>query len=314
VTSATAQGSIKDNFQKFIFNLYKLTSVRLDKQISLLVLTLWLVSCNGPRNIYSASPFVSPVPLTKGATAIEANYFTHTRERNLPDSLPNHDNCIGFNISHMLKERTLLFATADIKKERNQYDDSVPLVNDPSYNRYDAGFDSSVVFAKRKTFSAGIEFFSKEHGKAIKSTAILVGLNQCNMNESGLLRGTAYQRFYKINQLSISLQQNFLFNISSSFKLAWITRLTILNNFEANTDYSSEEKLNAGLRDKKVNAFFCLTGLYADYLPLKNVPIHINGQFFNDGWIGKHPMAKYELGEVHIKGTGVSAGIKYVFK
>jgi hypothetical protein len=81
VTSATAQGSIKDNFQKFIFNLYKLTSVRLDKQISLLVLTLWLVSCNGPRNIYSASPFVSPVPLTKGATAIEANYFTHTREQ-----------------------------------------------------------------------------------------------------------------------------------------------------------------------------------------------------------------------------------------
>ena len=315
MTSATAQGSIKDNFQKFIFNLYKLTSVRLDKQISLLVLTLWLVSCNGPRNIYSVSPFVSPVPLTKGATAIEANYFTHTRERNVPDSLPgNHDNCIGFNISHMLKEGTLLFATTDLKKERNQYDDSIQLVSDPSYNRYDAGFDSSVVFAKRKTFSAGIEFFSKEHGKTIKSTAILVGLHQFKMNESGLLRGAAYQRFYEINQLSISLQQNFLFNISSSFKLAWITRLTILNNFEANTDYSPEEKLNAGLRDKKVNAFFCLTGLYADYQPIKNIPININGQFFNDGWIGKHPMAKYELGEVHIKGTGVSAGIKYVFE
>jgi hypothetical protein len=289
--------------------------VRLDKQISLLILTLWLVSCNGPRNIYSASPFVSPVPLTKGATAIEAYYFTHTRERNVPDSLPgNHDNCIGFNISHMLKEGTLLFATTDLKKERNQYDDSIQLISDPSYNRYDAGFDSSVVFAKRKTFSAGIEFFSKEHGKTIKSTAILVGLHQFKMNESGLLRGAAYQRFYEINQLSISLQQNFLFNISSSFKLAWITRLTILNNFEANTDYSPEEKLNAGLRDKKVNAFFCLTGLYADYQPIKNIPININGQFFNDGWIGKHPMAKYELGEVHIKGTGVSAGIKYVFE
>jgi hypothetical protein len=46
----------------------------------------------------------------------------------------------------------------------------------------------------------------------------------------------------------------------------------------------------------------------------KNIPIHINGQFFNDGWISKHPMAKYELGEVHIKGTGVSAGIRYVFE
>ena len=288
--------------------------MRFDKQL-LLLLILWLVSCNGPRNIYSASPFVSPVPLTKGATAIEANYFTHTRERNVPDSLPgNHDNCIGFNISHMLKERTLLFATTDIKKERNQYDDSVPLVNDPSYNRYDAGFDNSVVFAKRKTFSTGIEFFSKEHGKTIKSTAILVGLHQFKLNESGLLRGVAYQRFYKINQLSISLQQNFLFNISSGLKLGWITRLTILNNFEANTDYSPEEKLNAGLGDKKVNAFFCLTGLYADYQPIENIPIHINCQFFNDGWISEHPMAKYELGEVHIKGTGVSAGIRYVFK
>jgi hypothetical protein len=107
----------------------------------------------------------------------------------------------------MLKERTLLFAITDIKKERNQYDDSIPLVNDPSYNRYNAGFDSSVVFAKRKTFSAGIEFVSKEHGKTIKSTAILVGLHQFKMNESGLLRGTAYQRFYKINQLSISFNK-----------------------------------------------------------------------------------------------------------
>jgi len=50
------------------------------------------------------------------------------------------------------------------------------------------------------------------------------------------------------------------------------------------------------------------------YQPIKNIPINISGQFFNDGWIGKHPMAKYELGEVHIKGTGVSAGIKYVFE
>lgn len=293
----------------------KLISVRFYKQILLFPSIFWLVSCNGPRNIYSASPFVSPVPLTKGATAMEANYFTHTRERNVPGSLPgNHDNCMGFNISHMLRERTLLFATSDIKKERNQYGDSIPLVNDPSFNRYDAGFDSSIVFAKRKTFTAGIEFFSSEHGKTIKGIAILVELNQLNMNESGLLHGLPYQRFYKLNQLGFSIQHNFLFNVSTGFKLAWITRLTLLNSFEADTDYSPEEKLNAGLRDKRLNAFLGLTGLYADYQPLKNIPIHINGQFFNDGWIGRHPMAKYEVGEVHIKGTAVSAGIKCVFE
>lgn len=289
--------------------------MRFCRQTLLFPAIFWLVSCNGPRNIYSASPFISPVPLTKGATASEANYFTHTRERNVPDSLPgNHDNCIGFNISHMLKERTLLFATSDIKKERNQYGDSIRLVNDRSFNVYDAGFDSSIVFAKRKTFTTGIEFFSKAHEKTIKSIAISAGLNQLNMNESGLLHGIPYQRYYKLNQFSLSIQHNFLFNISNGFKLAWITRLTLLNNFKANTDYSPEEKLNAGLRDKRLNAFLGLTGLYADYQPLKNVPIHINGQFFNDGWIGKHPMAKYELGEVHIKGTAASAGVNYVFE
>lgn len=256
--------------------------------------------------------------MEKGATAIEANYFTHDRRLGPRDSFPgNRDNCFGLNFSHMLKERTFVFISMDIKKERDQFHDSTAL-NDPFYNAshlyntWDAGFDSSIVSGKRYSVGAGIEFFSDANEKIVRSFAVSAGLHQLKMNESGLLLQSPYHRFYNMDQISLSLQQNFLFKISNSFRLAWVTRLTILNNFKATTDYSSDEKLNAGLRDKRLNAFFGLTGLYADYQPLKNIPLHINGQFFNEGWVGKHPMAKYELGEVHVKGTGLSIGMKYV--
>ena len=261
--------------------------------------------------------------MEKGATAIEANYFAHGRHENVTrtlestirDSIPgNHDNCFGLNFSYMLKEKTLVFFYADIKREQELYHDSANILNDPSYNAYNAGFDSSIVFGKRKTLGAGIEFFSKDHGKATASLAVSLGLHHSDLSESGLLQRMPYQRFYKVNQLSLSLQQNFLFKVSANFKLAWVMRLTILNSFKANTNYSSDEKLNAGLRDKRMNVFFCWTGLYADYRPLRKVPIYINGQFFNDQSIWNRSFAKYELGRVYIKGIGASVGLKYIFK
>ena len=275
----------------------------------------FLFSCTGPRNIYSASPFVSPVRMEKGATAIEVNYFAHTRQLDVRDSVPgNHDNSFGMIFSHMLKERALVFAYADVMKERSQFHDTANVLNDPSYNAYNAGFDSSIVFGKRHSFGAGIELFSHDHGKATTSLAGSVGFHQFNMNESGLLAQAPYHRFYKLNQLSVSFQGNFLFKINNSFKLAWVSRLTFVNNFKANTDYSSDEKFNAGLRDKRMNVFLGLTGLYADFKPLSKIPLHINGQFFNDLVLWNRSMAKYESGRIFIKGTGVSIGMKYIFK
>jgi len=85
--------------------------------LTLLIPVCCFISCTGPRNIYSASPFVSPVRMDKGNTAVEANYFTHTRQTNR-DTIPGiHDNCIGLNISHMFTERTLVFFYIDTKKE-----------------------------------------------------------------------------------------------------------------------------------------------------------------------------------------------------
>ena len=281
----------------------------------LLIPVYCLFSCSGPRNIYSSSPFISPVRMEKGATAIEANYFTHTRQPDVRDSVPgNRNNCFGLNFSYMLKERTLVFAYMDVKKERDQFHDTTNILNDPSYNAYNAGFDSSIVSGKRYSLGAGMEFFSKDNGKVTTSLAGSVGFHQLTMNESGLLLQAPYHRFYKGNQLSLSLQGNFLFKITDRFKLAWVTRMTLVNSFKANTDYSSDEKLNAGIRDERVNVFFCLTGLYANYRPFRKVPVYINGQFFNDVALWNRSLAKYELGRTYIKGTGVSVGMKYIFR
>jgi hypothetical protein len=276
------------------------------------ILIVLLISCTGPRNIYSSSPFVSPVTLEKKATSVGVDYFSHVRQRNVRDSVPgNHDNCFGINLSHMLTERTLVFASMDINNERNQFADSIALSNDPSFNAYNGGFDSSIVFGKRHSVGAGIELFSRKSNFAL---AMSVGFHQMSLDESGLLHQLPYQRFYKMNQISFSIQPAFLFRLSNSLKLAWLARLTIVDNFKAKTDYSDVEKLSANLQDKKMNLFVSFTGLYAEYQPLKTIPLIFNGQFFNDLSIWNHGFERYEPNFVYLKGTGASIGMKFIFK
>ena len=270
-----------------------------------------LYSCTGTRNLYSSSPFISPVPLDKGASEIEGNYFTHTRNQNNDSGQLHRDNSFGLGIFYMIKTKTALTAFGDIKNERDRYHDSIALRNDPTFN---GGFDSSNVVGKRYTLGAGIEFFPGGEGKTIKSFAILIDMHLVSINESGSSGNRGYDRFFKMDQLSLSLQQNFLFTVKDNWKIGWITRLTLLNNFKAFTNYSSPEKLTTGLRGERVNIIFCPTGLYTEYKPSKTLPISLNGQFFNDLSLIKHPLAKYELGRVYIKGTGLSVGVKYLLK
>jgi hypothetical protein len=278
---------------------------------SLLIPAFYLSSCMGPRNIYSVSPFVSPVALKKGATAIEANYFTHSRETNARDSTGFHDNCFGLILSHMLKEKVLVYAFMDAKKEKAHYSNSIDSLSNLYYN---SGFDSSVVSGKRNTWGAGMEYFFTSHGKTIKSIAGSFAYQQMAMNDAGLLLQGPYHRFYKTDQLSFSLQGNLLFKINKSFNLAIVSRLTVLHSFIADTDYSSEEKQKTSLEDGKTQVFFWPAGLYADCRPFKKIPLYIDGQFFNDCAYWNRPMAKYEANRVFIKGTGVSVGLKYTFK
>jgi hypothetical protein len=249
--------------------------------------------------------------MEKGASAIEVNYFSHAPSQNSNDSFQkNRDNSFGLVVSYMLKPRNDFFVFADIKNEYDQYHGNAALANDPGFN---AGFDSSDVFGKRYTVGVGGEFFSKSHGKATTSFAGSLGLHHSSLRESGLLGNAPYARFFKLDQLSVSFQQNLLFKLSTNLKIALIARLIILNNFKAATNYSSQEEHVTGLQDQRVNIFVCLPGLYADYKPLRKLPFYVNGQFFNDLSLWDHAFAKYELGRVYIKGTGASMGFRYIF-
>jgi hypothetical protein len=120
-----------------------------------------------------------------------------------------------------------------------------------------------------------------------------------------------------VNQLSLSLQQNFLIKISRSFKLGWVPRLTVLNNFKAHSDYSFEEKVNASLLDNRIYALFSMIGCYADYRPSRKIPLYIVGQFFNEwslyGDKDNSDMVS-KTNPFHVKGTGAAAGVRYIFK
>ncbi|HLP39464.1 hypothetical protein [Lacibacter sp.] len=278
----------------------------------LIIPVCFLFSCTGPRNIYSASPLVSPVPMQKGSTAIEANYFSHTRQENVKDSVPgNSDNCFGLTLSYMLKERTLVFVYADVKKERNQFALKPRPVIDFDYNAYNAGFDSSIVFGRRYTMGTGVEFFSDVYKPIIGSLAIVANFHQFNMKEAGILLQAPYQRYYRLNQLTFSLQGNLLLKAGDRFNLAVMGRITILNSFKASTDYSHNEKKNAGLLDQRVKAFLSLPNLNAEYKPFKRFPLFITGQFFNEFTAWR--FVSYEPGRIYLKGTGASVGMKYIF-
>jgi len=221
---------------------------------------------------------------------------------------------LGFSFDHMVSPKILVFGSMDLKKESNHFHDSTALAGDPSYNAYDAGFDSSIVFGKRYTASVGVEFFSEQTTNTSKSLAVTMGYHQVNMNESGLLMRNPYKRFFKLNQVSLSLQGSLLFKVTKCLDIAWIIRVTVLNSFKAHTDYSTQEKFNSGLRDRKLYGFFCPTGLYLRLKPFSKIPFYVNGQFFNDVAFWNRSSAKYEPGRTFIKGTGVAAGIQYVFK
>jgi len=138
------------------------------------------------------------------------------------------------------------------------------------YNAYNAGFDSSIVPGKRKALAAGVQCSSKNHRKITNSLAASFELHQFNRNEPGLLLRAPYYRYCKKDQLSLSLQRNFLFEISN-IKPVPVARLRALNNFMPDTDCACADKLNAGLRDKTLNLFFGKLG-YIDCRLLKRNP------------------------------------------
>jgi hypothetical protein len=188
--------------------------------------------------------------MEKGSIALTGSYFAHSRQPNVGAAPGNHDNGLGLNVSDMLKEHTLLFVFADIKNERNQFRDSIALTDDPGFNAYNAGFDSSILSAKRYGWGAGVELFSRKQGKIVTSLALSLSFHRLRQQESGLLHQTPYQRSYNLDQFSFSTQGNLLFNLSDRFKIALVSRVTMVNSLSANTDYSK----------KKDNAVFATEG------------------------------------------------------
>jgi hypothetical protein len=277
-----------------------------------LTLAYCLCACNGPRNIYSVSSLLPPVPLQKGASGIDVGYSTHQKTTNYKDSAGNKDYAFSLTLSHMLNKKTMLLAYTDVKNEKNIYTTNLDSLHKLIYN---AGFDSSVVYGKRYTAGLGIAYLLKTTGMVIPSVAGSISLHQMSLREAGTLKGNPYHRFYKMNQLSFSLQGNLLFKFGKRFNLAYINRLTIVQLFKANTDYSADEQYNAGLHQAgKMKVLLCPIALYADFQPIKKIPLSLTGQFFSDYVNWNRMMSEYEPGRTYVKGTGVAVGLRYVVK
>lgn len=265
-------------------------------------LVIVLSACNGPRNIYSASPLIAPMPMQKGSTGIDLTNFTHIRKSAYADTVVARDYGFGLSLSHMISNKTMLLGFTDLKKERNR-----------NLGGWGNPFDSSEIYCSRYAVGLGIGFFSNTATLLTPSLILSTGLHHMNLTESGEHQEIPYHRFYKMYQLSFSAQGNLLFKINKKLNLAYSLRLTAVKFFNAKSDFSSEEKYNTGLhRDGKVQLYRGLLGIYTAYHPFKNVPVFITGQVFTDFTVWDKMMAKWEPGRTYMKGTGAGIGLRYV--
>jgi hypothetical protein len=282
--------------------------------VFLIVFVIALCACNGPRYIYSSSPLISPVAQNKGSVSIDAAYFSHSNTSNGFDTTANKDNAFGIDISNMLTEKIKLFAHVDFKKEKNIFH----LLTDPTaINIYNGGFDSAAVTTQRQAAGIGMVYFFNAQNRSeriVPSIAGSVYLHHMKLKESGILSNNSYDRFFTANQLSLSLQYNLLFRLSERINIAYIARLSLVKFIAAKTNFTQGEKDIAGFHsDGKLDVYPCFIGGYADYRPLRNVPLYFNFQFFNDVALWNKASAKYDPPRSNIKGSGVAIGLSYYF-
>lgn len=280
-----------------------------------ILIVIAFCACQGPRYIYSSSPLISPVAGEKGTTSIDAAYFSHNSTSNYFDTSANKDNAFGFDISNMVTEKAKLFAHVDFKKEKNIFH----LLTDPTaINIYNGGFDSSVVTTQRYAAGLGMVYFFNSQNRSeriVPSIAGSVYLHQMKLRESGILTTSRYDRFFNANQLSLSLQYNVLFKLSERISIAYIARLSFVKFLAAKTDFTQDEKDITGFHsDGKLDVYPCFISGYADYKPLRNIPLYFNFQFFNDVALWDKATAKYDPPRSSIKGSGVAIGLRYYFK
>ena len=279
------------------------------------VIVLIFCSCNGLRYIYSSSPLLSPVPSENGSTSVSAGYFTHNKSNENFDSLANRDKAFTFTASHMLGEKIMVAAALDLKKEESTF---ATITDSLVKLKYNGGFDSSFVNTKRYTAGVGIVYFLSSPGAnrlVVPSIGGSLNLHHMQLSESGQLDNNPYHRFFDLYQVSLSLQYNILFKVSSKINLAYAGRLTLVKFFNPQTDFAPSERFNLALNaEGKIQLYPCLISGYASYKPFRNIPFYLESQFFNDFYLQLHQPVGFNLESSNIKGSGIAIGIKYVFR
>src|SRR5215831_9008986 len=280
--------------------------------------TYWLLliggisfsSCIGPRNFYSATPFVSPSPIEKGKASVELFNGSNSTNHTLLITTDTKDHTLGGRTYYMPNDHWKYFAEGFLSQAHSTVFTALPSYSAFPYN---AGFDSSNIKTKNWTAGIGTQYFARR-GKTIPSLAFSIDVQHLDLNEHGLANSVDYSRFYESNQLVISLQQGFCRKISNSVNLGFVVRAQWLQTLHIKDDYTIQESFSNGLaRPGGHSLSLGIFNFYADVKPFKSVPLRLSGQFFNQMIFWNKTLAKYEDGRQYIKGTGAAFSLQYVF-
>ena len=116
-------------------------------------------------------------------------------------------------------------------------------------------------------------------------------------------------------QVSLSLQYNVLFKVSRKINLAYAGRLTLVKFLHPQTDFSPNEKFNLELNaGGKIQLYPCLISGYASYKPFRDIPFYLESQVFNDIYLDLREPGEDDLKSSNVKGSGITIGVKYVFR
>lgn len=269
------------------------------------IASVLLCCCNGPRNLYSSLPYVSPVPMQKNEHFVEVSDFTNTKSFPGNDSIVNSDVGYRITVAGMPRSWLMVYASGNIKKEASRFGKGM-------YSGLD--FDSSTILTNRYGGGVGLTVFPPSVGHFFPSLSALTSFQQMKLNDKGLFNGQPYQRYYALKQISIGVQANFLLKIGQRFDLAYIMRFTSVFGLGSKTNYSTTEKFDLGLwKDKTNQNLISVIGLYLDYKFVRHLPLYLSAQWYNDWIYWEHFMAPGDEGRVYAKGTGGALGLKLVF-
>ncbi len=257
------------------------------KEIILLVICLWMISCSTPRYIYSPSAQNIPVLVKAGDSKLAANYSNNISGGRTYDN--NYSGRTEVNKSYGYDLQAAVAVTNNFAVQANLF-----------YRKEQNGDYSTTLRYKRRLTELGIGYFKSFKRK--RKTVIFqvfggVGFGKFNLNDNGEdYNGVPYSRFHNDDIFKVYVQPAIIFKIRENLNISVSSRLSFVNYNNIQTNYTTDELRDYELSRLSYTNFAFWEPSFTQSFGIKSVPgLLLEYQFglslpLTQGPINYHPL------------------------